>query len=107
MAGKINDLRGREFDRLRVLKNAVPEIRNHHAYWPCVCSCKDKIKLWVRGTHLVRGKVVSCGCWRADPAVRSGARLKTPKARRKAIAAAGRLGQAGLGIGPYGRRSGE
>ncbi len=75
--GAISDLRGRKFNRLRVGRYAEPEIRGRHAYWRCVCTCSKHTKLWVRGTHLVQGKVVSCGCWRSDPAVRSGARAKT------------------------------
>ncbi len=85
----VNDLRGRRFNRLRVPRNAEPEIRNRHAYWPCVCQCPKKTRLSVRGTSLVKGRIVSCGCWRADHDVRQGARMRVPVKRRIEIAAAG------------------
>jgi hypothetical protein len=37
------------------------------------------------GSALLLGRIVPGGCWRADPAVRQGARLPTPAARRRAI----------------------
>lgn len=85
MPGLISDLRGRRFGRLTIPRTAEPEIRERKAYWPCVCDCGAQ--KWVRGTKLSEGRIVSCGCWRADPAVRSAARLTIPPERRKQLAA--------------------
>lgn len=60
---------------------------DHHAHWRCVCDCGQSVV--VRGAKLTAGRVVSCGCWRADPAVRQAARLRTPARRRKQIAKLG------------------
>lgn len=86
--GLITDLRGRRFGRLSVSPHAEPEIRERHAYWPLTCDCGAE--RLVRGSKLLAGAIVSCGCWRADPAVRSGARLSVPAARRRALAKARR-----------------
>jgi hypothetical protein len=87
MPGTIYNMRGARYGRLTVKANAEPVLRGGHAYWPCVCDCGAH-KL-VRGSKMREGRIVSCGCWRAEPAVRQGARLRTPAARRRAIAAAG------------------
>lgn len=84
MPGVITDLRGQRFGRLRVPARSEPEIRNRRAYWPCVCDCGGMT--WVRGTKLREGRIVSCGCYRADPAVRSAARLRIPPKERRRLA---------------------
>lgn len=84
--GVINDLRGRTFGRLSIPATAEPVIHGR-AYWPCLCECGKK-KL-VSGKLLANGRAVSCGCFRADPNVRQGARMKVPAKRRRAIALAG------------------
>lgn len=71
--GKIIDLRGRRFGRLMVPKDAKPEMREGHAYWPVVCDCLSPLK-WVRGSKLQDGSTVSCGCQRANSDVRRLAR---------------------------------
>src|SRR5580658_661036 len=86
--GKIADLRGQRFGRLTVPRNAEPEIRDRAAYWPCVCDCGTQ-PYWARAAKLKAGRIVSCGCARADPAVRQGARLRTPAKRRREIARMG------------------
>lgn len=82
-----NDLRGRRFGRLRIPRNAEPQSSHGHSYWPCVCRCG--VETAVRGTRLLSGAIVSCGCARRDPAVRRAARLLTPEGRRREIAALG------------------
>jgi hypothetical protein len=52
-----------------VPKDAEPEMREGHAYWPVWCGCLSPPK-WVRGSKLLHGSTVSCGCQRADPGVR-------------------------------------
>ena len=71
--GKIKDLRGQRFGRLTVPRDAKPEMRDGHAYWPVFCDCPRPPK-WVRGSKLLDGNTVSCGCERADPEVRRLAR---------------------------------
>lgn len=85
--GVITNLRGRTFGRLSISNRAEPEIRNGYAYWPCTCECGSRVN--IRGKNLVAGQVVSCGCFRSDPAVRQGARMKVSPKRRKQIARAG------------------
>jgi len=87
MPGQISDLRGRTFGRLTVPRKAEPVIKHGNAYWPCVCECGSKHL--TRGTKLVNGRIVSCGCQRADSAVRQAARWRTPAKRRRAIARMG------------------
>ena len=64
MPGLIINLAGQTFGRLKVPANAVPVIRNRHAYWPCDCDCGARIE--ARGTKLRAQRIVSCGCWKAD-----------------------------------------
>jgi hypothetical protein len=64
----IVDLRGNQFGRLRIPRDAEPESRNGRAYWPCVCECGAQV--WVATNKLRLGRTVSCGCYRADPEVR-------------------------------------
>ena len=85
----INDLRGRRFGRLSIPAKAEPEIRDRRAYWPTVCDCG--VRKLIRGTAMVQGRIVSCGCERADPAVRRGSRLKVSPKRRTQIARMGGL----------------
>lgn len=84
--GAINDLRGRTFGRLTIPAAAEPIIRGH-AMWPCTCECGAQTL--VRGSKLLSGLIVSCGCYRADPALRQGARMKVPARRRRQIARMG------------------
>jgi hypothetical protein len=90
---KINDLRGRRFGRLAVPADAEPDLSDGHARWPCLCDCTGRAL--VRGSKLVAGLIVSCGCYRADPAVRQAARLRTPAKRRREIAGMGGLARRG------------
>ena len=83
----IRDLAGKRFGRLRIPNTAEPEIRDRHAYWPYVCDCGRKGH--ARGSKLVAGGIVSCGCERADPNIRQAARMKTSARQRKAIARMG------------------
>lgn len=78
-----------------------------HAIWCCKCDCGEQVS--VRGTKLITGRQISCGCQRADPAVRSAARAKVDPARRKEIAAQGgraNTGRRGMSLTAFARRSG-
>jgi hypothetical protein len=60
--------------------------------WLCDCGCGDadcRRHIIARGAKLRSGRIVSCGRQRANSGVRRAASLKTPAARRKAIAAMG------------------
>lgn len=81
----IRDLSGRSFGRLAVV--AYSRSAHGHAYWRCRCECGAEPE--VRGTRLVTGRIVSCGCWRADHDIRQAARMKVSARRRRSIAKAG------------------
>jgi len=66
------------------------QCRRSHAEWPAVCDCGAT--KYVRGSKLLAGLAISCGSWRADPAVRQAARLRTSPRRRKQIARNGSAG---------------
>jgi hypothetical protein len=57
------DMTGQVFGRLTVLERAENTKRNK-AQWLCQCSCGNKTI--VSRTHLKRGQVKSCGCYRVD-----------------------------------------
>ena len=63
MAGKIKDLTGCEFGRLKVIEMAGYD-KNRKVLWLCKCECgAEKI---VRGNDLKGGKQNSCGCLRNE-----------------------------------------
>lgn len=82
---KVRDITGYKFGRLTVRELA--DIHGGKAYWRCDCMCGGETV--VRGAKLVEGRIVSCGCQRADPIIRQAARLKVPARRRKQIALKG------------------
>jgi hypothetical protein len=91
MPGKVRDLKGRRFGRLIVRE--LENVRGH-AYWRCRCDCgADTV---VRSQKLTSGRIVSCGCFKADPAVRQAARMRTPAARRRQIARLGAAARSAL-----------
>ena len=60
--GKFNDLTGKRFGRLVVIKRA--ENRGGHVAWQCLCDCgnyKDVIS-----QSLTRGVTTSCGCYNKE-----------------------------------------
>lgn len=59
---KFDDLTGRRFGRLTVIEKAAHKGKD--TCWLCRCSC-GRITVQ-RGTHLKSGRVVSCGCYRAE-----------------------------------------
>jgi hypothetical protein len=56
---KSQDLTGRSFEKLLVLKNVKDD-----GYWECVCDCGTKST--VHYTNLLRGFTKSCGCLAID-----------------------------------------
>ena len=58
-----DDLVGRKFHRLIVLKQAedyIDKRGKHYAQWRCKCDCGNEIV--ALGNHLKRGNTKSCGC---------------------------------------------
>ena len=58
------DLTGKKFGRLTVIKQVEDYINphgTHYAQWLCECECSDK-QIIVRGTDLKNGHTKSCGC---------------------------------------------
>ena len=86
----ITELRGRTFGRLTVREYAGSH--NRHAYWLADCEC-GTIGHQVRGKNLVAGQTISCGCLRADPAIRAAAWSNVPKSKRIAHAKRAALGR--------------
>ncbi len=90
------DETGHRYGRLLVSEYAGTEGPEGHgaATWRCQCDCGNEAL--VRGSKLRIGLVVSCGCERADPAIRQAARMQTSARRRKAIARMGGQARARL-----------
>lgn len=60
--GKVKDLIGQEFHRLKVV--SFHGVENGRAYWDCECECGNtKVAL---GRDLTRGHTKSCGCLQAE-----------------------------------------
>lgn len=55
------DLTGKRFGNLTVLRQDA-EVESRHSYWICKCDCGNTKS--VRGSSLMSGKQVSCGCVR-------------------------------------------
>lgn len=62
---KMIDITGQRFGRLTVLERAENS-KDGKARWICKCDCGN-IKT-ILGTHLRRGKIVSCGCYSHEKA---------------------------------------
>ena len=89
----VNNLAGRVFGRLTVIERGRDVPGSRHAHWRCRCECgKEKV---VRSNGLTSGRTVSCGCLRADPAIRQAARLQVAAKKRKRIARMGGLARWG------------
>lgn len=92
---KARDLIGQQFGRLEVIACLGLRAVGKQAamFWRCRCKC-GKVRE-VRGGHLIGGKIVSCGCFRADPNVRRLAAFEIPPDVRKARSFAGYQALAG------------
>jgi len=58
------DLTNKTFGRLYVICEQIPSIFKGATTWLCLCECMQV--RYIRGSHLVAGKTISCGCWRRD-----------------------------------------
>ena len=63
---RANDLRGKRFGRLVVLKEAEnsEHRKNRHVSWVCKCDCGNTIT--TKSSNLTRGLTQSCGCLHSD-----------------------------------------
>ena len=57
--GKVKDLTGEVFGRLKVIK-MTPERRNRQVVWECQCECGGTTI--VSSISLISGNTSSCGC---------------------------------------------
>lgn len=74
------DLTGQQFGRLVVLEQADDYISpsgNHQTMWLCECSCPEKNKIIVRGSHLKDGFTQSCGCLHREMASEANKKTNT------------------------------
>lgn len=62
MGKKYNDLAGKQFGRLTAIEPTAPHGKNASLMWVCKCECGGTAV--VRGTDLVNGHTMSCGCYR-------------------------------------------
>lgn len=58
----MNNMIGREFGRLKVVRQA--ESKNKKLAWECLCSCGETVVKV--GTDLRKGKIKSCGCLKRE-----------------------------------------
>lgn len=82
---RVKSLIGRRFGRLRVLAYAG-HTKWRKTRWCCLCDCGTYCT--VPGRSLLaqdKHRQISCGCARADPAVRWKARMQVPAKKREAI----------------------
>jgi len=69
--GKLNDLTGRTFGKLTVIKRVEDYISpkgQHHTQWLCECSCEEHNRIIVIGNNLTKNNTLSCGCWQKEQA---------------------------------------
>jgi len=59
---RFNDLTDRQFGRLTAVERLPPHGKNKAFMWACKCECGGTAI--VRGTDLVNGHTMSCGCYR-------------------------------------------
>lgn len=57
------ELVGSRFGRLVVVSRAANNVSGQ-SHWNCRCNCGENRV--VRGTHLVQGRIESCGCFRKE-----------------------------------------
>lgn len=61
---KLDNLIGKKFGRLTVVKHIGFSYTAHSSMWECVCDCGNKIK--ASSSDLKRRHISSCGCYRKD-----------------------------------------
>lgn len=59
--GKFIDLKDQKFGRLTVIERDL-KTKNKGTYWICKCSCENETIKSIKSSHLIEGKINSCGC---------------------------------------------
>lgn len=62
----LNDLTGKTFGRLIVIKRDDQNANNGKAKWICQCSCPSHTIISVTGSDLIAGNTKSCGCLKSE-----------------------------------------
>ena len=65
--GRLNDLTGKKFGKLTVLKRVGDYISpkgQHKTQWMCICDCGNKII--ATGNNLIKKNTTSCGCFKSE-----------------------------------------
>lgn len=76
--GKFQDLTGREFGRLTVVRLSHTKA-GYGAFWVCVCECDPTKELKpIRACQLKNGQRVSCGCIQKEGTNRTHGMSRTP-----------------------------
>lgn len=70
MTNRLNDLSGEKFGFLSVIKRDITAKSVHHTYWVCKCKCGNKKS--IRRDALIKGKTVSCGCYKRKISTKHG-----------------------------------
>lgn len=61
---RVNDLTGKHFGHLTVVKRVPNRTKDNHSMWLCQCDCGKQIV--ASSTHLISGHTVSCGHVKTD-----------------------------------------
>ena len=59
VSSRFKNIAGKRFGRWKVIE--FSHIRNHNAYWKCLCDCGNEKA--VCGTYMRAGRSKSCGCF--------------------------------------------
>lgn len=65
MGRKMEDLKGKKFGELTVLRKSEKKTKDNRTMWLCLCSCGQTKS--VRPSDLKRGQAKSCGCKQGRP----------------------------------------
>lgn len=65
----MKDLSGLKFGKLTVLK-FINKDKNYHCKWLCQCDCGNQKE--ILDTHLITGKIKSCGCLNKEKITKHG-----------------------------------
>lgn len=74
--GRLHDLSGKKFGRLRVIERAE-NADDGHAQWLCECRCGNTVV--ITSQSLVCNKTRSCGCYRCETSRLNGMRSRKKK----------------------------
>ena len=69
---KRDSLIGEKFNKLTIIGSEIKVMSDgsYRTYYKCLCDCGNKNPVMIRGTDVVLGKVISCGCARRDAEAR-------------------------------------